>query len=215
MLVSAIMPVFNRRRLVPMALASFLSQDWPEKELVVIDDGEDVLQDLFADVPDVRYLRVPGRQRIGAKRNLACEAAQGELIVHFDSDDWSAPGRISDQVERLLAANKSVSGYHSLLFWNPARREASKYAGASDYSCGSALCYRRSFWEANRFPNSSVGEDNAFVMAAQAQQQIVSVDGGQMMVALIHDDNTSKHQPLQWPTVDVAEIPAAYFEALR
>ena len=32
MLVSAIMPTMNRRHLVPLALKSFLSQDWPEKE---------------------------------------------------------------------------------------------------------------------------------------------------------------------------------------
>lgn len=39
MLVSCIMPTYNRQDLIPVALKCYLSQDWPDKELVVIDDG--------------------------------------------------------------------------------------------------------------------------------------------------------------------------------
>ena len=39
MLVSCIMPTCDRQVLIPVALKCYLSQDWPDKELVVIDDG--------------------------------------------------------------------------------------------------------------------------------------------------------------------------------
>jgi len=215
-LVSCIMPTHNRREMVPIALRSYLAQDWPEKELVVVDDGPDVLWDLFAGRPGVHYVRLAGRRRIGAKRNLACQVALGEVIVHFDSDDWSASGRIRDQIERLLASGKAVSGYHSGLFYDPARREASKYIwdGHPDhYSLGTALCYRRDFWRRNQFTNSDMQEDNDFVDAAKAARQLVSVDGGQFIVARIHAGNTCNHVPLRWPVVPIEEIPDAFLEA--
>ncbi len=51
--------------------------------------------DLVAGVPGVRYLQLPQRASIGAKRNLACAEARGELIAHWDDDDWYAPARLS------------------------------------------------------------------------------------------------------------------------
>jgi glycosyltransferase involved in cell wall biosynthesis len=70
-MVSCIMPTFNRRPFVPHALDYFLRQDYPRRELIIIDDGQDEIGDLVKDVPDVRYVRLHARASIGAKRNLA------------------------------------------------------------------------------------------------------------------------------------------------
>ena len=40
-LVSCIMPTASRRRFVPLAIRYFLSQDYPNKELLILDDGDD------------------------------------------------------------------------------------------------------------------------------------------------------------------------------
>ena len=92
-LVSCIMPTYNRRRFVPEAIRLFLTQDYPKKELVVLDDGEDNIADLIPSRPQIRYVRLDCRHSIGAKRNIACEAARGEIIAHWDDDDWYAPNR--------------------------------------------------------------------------------------------------------------------------
>jgi glycosyltransferase involved in cell wall biosynthesis len=180
-LVSAIMPVYEQREMVECALASYLSQDWPNKELIVIDDSPKPMVDVFRSCEGGlgRYTYLDSRMKIGPKRNLACEHAAGEIIVHFDSDDWSAPSRITDQVERLLASGKSVSGYHSMLFWDGV--QAFKYNGSENYSLGSGLCYRKSFWQKHRFvpegPKS--WEDNVFVQAARNDNEIVAFDAGE------------------------------------
>jgi glycosyltransferase involved in cell wall biosynthesis len=49
------MPTANRRRFVPEAIRLFLAQDYEEKELVVLDDGEDAIADLIPDDPRIRY----------------------------------------------------------------------------------------------------------------------------------------------------------------
>jgi cellulose synthase/poly-beta-1,6-N-acetylglucosamine synthase-like glycosyltransferase len=62
-LVSCIMPTYNRRRFVPEAIRLFLAQDYPKKELLVLDDGEDTIVDLIPNRPQIRYLRLDRRTR--------------------------------------------------------------------------------------------------------------------------------------------------------
>lgn len=221
MLVSCIMPTCDRRAFIPSAIACYLAQDWPDKELIVVDDGMDRVEDLLRYVSGAKYFffreeNLPAhrpRTPIGTKRNYACERASGEVIVHWDDDDWSAPERISDQVARLLESGKSVTGYHDLLFWDQRRNEASRYSNASAvYAAGSSLCYRREYWNANRFKPTSFGEDNDFVYRARDKQEIIAVDGGQMMVARTHEQNTSKRDARDWPAIPTSEIPAAFFQ---
>src|SRR5215471_6882917 len=83
-LVSCIMPTANRRRFVPEAVRLFLAQDYSNKELVIVDDGEDSAADLIPKHRQIRYLRLDNRQSTGAKRNLACTVASGGIIAHWD-----------------------------------------------------------------------------------------------------------------------------------
>jgi glycosyltransferase involved in cell wall biosynthesis len=45
-LASCIMPTYNRRHFVPNALRYFCRQDYPHKELIIVDDGTDAVGDL-------------------------------------------------------------------------------------------------------------------------------------------------------------------------
>ena len=71
------MPTCDRRHFVGRAIRYFLEQDYPHRELLVVDDGADCVADLMPDDPRVRYIRWSERRTIGAKRNLACEQARG------------------------------------------------------------------------------------------------------------------------------------------
>jgi hypothetical protein len=82
------------------AIEYFLRQDHPDKELVILDDGEDTVADLVPDHDLISYQRLERRTVLGAKRNLACELATGSLIAHWD-DDWQAPHRLRLQASRL------------------------------------------------------------------------------------------------------------------
>jgi glycosyltransferase involved in cell wall biosynthesis len=103
-LASCIMPTANRRRFVPGAIAQFLAQDYNGAELVILDDGDDPVADLIPSHPAIRYVRTPRHRSLGAKRNAACEAARGDVILHWDDDDWYAPHRIRIQVKCTRAA---------------------------------------------------------------------------------------------------------------
>lgn len=174
----------NRRPWLPWSLRCAQYQTYRNREVLVISSGDPV-DDLIP--PGVRHLHLSGKPSTGTVRNAGCEAASGEVIAHFDDDDFSHPRRLEDQVRRLISSGKPVTGYRSLRFTDGLSWWL--YSGAPGYALGTSLVYRRDWWERNRFPDLMVGEDNAFV--GRARGALVSVDAGEMMWATIHTGNTS------------------------
>jgi glycosyltransferase involved in cell wall biosynthesis len=103
-LVSCICPTYNRpphyQHLIEEAIESFLRQNYPNKELIVLNDCPG--QELICDAPGVRVVNVAERfSSIGDKYNACVGLARGELIAPWDDDDISLPWRLSLSVERL------------------------------------------------------------------------------------------------------------------
>ncbi len=192
-LVSCIMPTFNRRRFVGQALWYFLRQDYPRRELIVVDDGTDAVDDLIPDDPRIRYVRLQERRSVGAKRNLACELGQGELICHWDDDDWMAANRLSRQVRELLDSGADVCGAGELLHYRPEAGDAWLYRSLpGDQAClvGGTLLYRRAGWEEHHFTDVNVGEDSSFVRQF-APDRLRVLGGEPFYVAVVHGYNTA------------------------
>ncbi len=191
-LVSCIMPTRNRRAFVERAIAQFLRQDYGQRELIVVDDGDDRIADLIPAVPSIRYRRLEGSFSIGEKRNMACEMARGPIIAHWDDDDWMAPQWLSSQVETLAGNQADVCGLDRVFFYDPGRRSAWRYVydDPRPWVCGGTLCYTKAFWRRGPFPEINLGEDNAFVWSA-LDKRIAVNPRNELYVGIIHPDNTS------------------------
>lgn len=204
------MPTADRRSFVPDAIRYFLAQDYPEKELVIVDDGADSVADLVRDDPRIRYFRNERRQPVGAKRNFACRAARGEVLVHWDDDDWSAPWRLRYQVEQLQAAGADICGLNRIWFYAPDEKRAWEYVYPSrqkPWVYGASLCYTREFWQRHPFPEIRLGEDTRFVWA-DAKARVHPLADSRFLVALIHGQNTSRKRTAdsRYQPRDIAEI---------
>lgn len=195
-LVSAIMPTANRRPFVGRAIEYFHRQDYPNKELIIVDDGTDPIEDIVPDDENISYLHLPPRRSVGAKRNLACERARGEVIVHWDDDDWHAPHRIRYQTENLLKTQRDVCGINTVLFYDQMKGQAWEYVYSDKqrfWLSGSTLCYRKAFWSKHRFPEIDVGEDARFIWSGSRNQMTVLPDST-FHVSVIHGHNVSPKQ---------------------
>jgi glycosyltransferase involved in cell wall biosynthesis len=187
------MPTANRRSFVPRAIRYFLAQDYTNRELVILDDGSDGVADLVPQDPRVRYARLSGQRTLGAKRNACVAAARGELIMHWDDDDWMAPWRISYQVSELHRAGAEACGLRRMLFYEPVSRQAWLYDYPENqraWLAGGSLLYRRTFWERAPFPDLQVGSDTYFVWS-QPLDRTVALPDFSFYVALVHAGNTS------------------------
>ena len=209
-LVSAIMPTANRRPFVGRAIEYFHRQDYPKKELIVVDDGTDAIDDLIPKDETIVYLRLAPRRTVGAKRNLACERARGEMVIHWDDDDWHSSHRMAYQVESLLKTQRDVCGINNLLFYDQTKGQAWHYiypANQQFWLSGSTLCYRKAFWASHRFPEIDVGEDARFVWSGSRNQMAVLPDS-MFHVGIIHGQNVSPKQTrgVYWKPLPVQTI---------
>lgn len=191
-LVSCIMPTADRREFVPQAIRNFLAQDYEPRELIVLDDGRDSVADLIPSHGSIRYLRLDRKSTLGAKRNMACELARGEVIAHWDDDDWMAPTWLSSQVKALRGQGADICGLDKVFFYAPDARRAWQYVydGRTPWVCGGTLCYLREFWRSAPFADIDVGEDNAFVWSVR-DKRIATNPDQHLYVARVHDRNTS------------------------
>lgn len=196
-LVSCIMPTANRRGFVSGAIREFLSQDYPNRELVIIDDGYDAVSDLVPPGGQVRYYRLDSKRTIGEKRNIAANAANGEVICHWDDDDYHGKGFLSDVVGRLDSTAADLTGYYSMYFIDEDNERAWLYRYCSqDFTIGTSMCYRKDLWERIRFKHQPIGEDCTFHGMALLDSKVVASEAGNHLVARIHGANTQSRRPM-------------------
>jgi hypothetical protein len=138
-----------------------------------------------------RYVRGSRKRTQGQKINPCCRLAKGEVVCHWDDDDWSAPTRMEEQVSRLYDAGVSVTGYDSMLCFDERTGRALEYCGRRGYACGTSLCYTRAYWQKHRFLPIQVGSDNFFVATAESGDQLCTAAGGEQMVFRVRSDNSS------------------------
>jgi glycosyltransferase involved in cell wall biosynthesis len=209
MLVSCVMPTFNRGKFIRAAVDCFLKQDYPEKELIILDDSTEPDTLELSSAWPVSHVFVD-RKTTGMKRNLCCELAKGDIICHFDTDDWSAPDRISDQVNRLKQSGKPITGYSTMLFWDTLTGQAKRYvAHSSGYVLGTSFCYLREFWKKRPFKDEQKSTDNGFI--DRRLQQVAASQDSRFMVARIHANHTSGKAGIR-EIVPRETIPAGFWE---
>jgi GT2 family glycosyltransferase len=209
-LVSCIMPTFDRRSFVPQAVRYFLRQDYPVRELVIVDDGPEPVSDLLPADPRIVYRRLESRTVLGTKRNLACDLARGSVIVHWDDDDWASPDRVSVQVAALAGGDADICGVASLLFYDPASSSAWQFTwpdGMRPWAAGASLCFAKELWARSPFPDVAIGEDTRFVFNP-AVRRIADVRAAACIVALIHRRNTAPKsvRGVHWSPRPVREV---------
>ena len=97
-LVSTVIPTFNRGWSICRAVKSVLCQDYPNIEIIVVDDGsDDDTEEKLAPYTDrIRVLKQKNKG-VSAARNAGIKAAFGDLIAFLDSDDLWESDKISKQ----------------------------------------------------------------------------------------------------------------------
>src|SRR5215831_20292525 len=99
--VSCILVTRDRPAFFRQALRCFFSQDYPNKEAIVVDDGIRPVEYLCAGLPNVTYVRRRSPTSTGTKLNIGIEIARGDILQKLDDDDFYAPGFLSVAVARL------------------------------------------------------------------------------------------------------------------
>lgn len=120
MLVSVVMPTFNRGDRIQNAIRSILDQTYKDWELIIVDDGStDSTKRVVMDFahPKIKYHKIEHQNNISKVRNYGNSLARGEIIVVQDSDDISFPDRLEAIVECFKTTQADVV-YHGVYLVN-------------------------------------------------------------------------------------------------
>jgi glycosyltransferase involved in cell wall biosynthesis len=100
--VSIVTPTYNMAQYLPAAIESALSQDYPDKEIIVLDDGStDGTAEVVRGYGDrVRYFWQPN-EGVASAYNQLISLSSGDYVHVLDADDVLLPGAVSRGVAML------------------------------------------------------------------------------------------------------------------
>lgn len=172
--ISVIVPYFNAENYLRNCIASIISQNIVEIEVLLVDDGSTDGSRLEADELSKKDSRIrvfhKKRGGVSSARNVGIEFARGEYITFVDVDDTLAPGALQ---ESLLLGDYDVvripSNYSSLMKTYPSdivcrnRSEVENFLKKNYCNACWARLYKKVLIGSTRFDEKlQMGEDILF-----------------------------------------------------
>jgi glycosyltransferase involved in cell wall biosynthesis len=110
--VSIVIPAYNHADFLEEAIESVLAQDYPDVELIVLDDGStDGTRSLLQKYSGRLYWETQSNMGQSATLNKGWGMAKGEILSKLSADDLLLPGCIRAAVETLEAFPSAVVTY--------------------------------------------------------------------------------------------------------
>jgi glycosyltransferase involved in cell wall biosynthesis len=106
-LVTVGIPCFNAEDTIRRAVESILSQTWPQREILIVDDTSSdgsgmILEELERTQPEIRVIWHENNRGFPEAANSLLAEAQGEFIAFLGDDDEATPHRLERQYQRII-----------------------------------------------------------------------------------------------------------------
>jgi hypothetical protein len=198
--VSIICITRDRRIFMPVLNYSYMIQSYPEEkmELIVVDDGDDPVEDCFFGVPNVVYVRLDEKKTIGEKRNIGVSKAMYDVITFMDDDDVYPNNSVLHRASMMLKQPSKecafcttipcydIAKYSSFMNAPPLKLEMSERVSEA------TLVFTKKFWEDSKFPEIQIAEGDAFIRGREHMCRELSPQ--EVIVSLVHPLNTSSRK---------------------
>ena len=225
MKVSLITPTYQREQFHSRILKCFDWQSHRDIEWLILDDSPTPSKTLAGlERENIKYFHTDKRMLIGDKRNWLAERCSGDLIAHFDDDDFYAPDYISTMTSTMHEQTLdflNLRGWfvhdlrsHFFGYWDLIKKKGKHYVcdkgGVSsvdvqtdDYfgptneiGWGFGFLYRKKVWDAVHFPSQNWNEDGVFSLAVHNQFRAGGMmDTTGICLHEIHGKNSSRCFP--------------------
>jgi glycosyltransferase involved in cell wall biosynthesis len=192
-LVSCLMVTANRERFFKRSLLSYCRQTYPNKELIIIDDGDQDLGPLLKDLPadEVKYIKIEKKKGnvLGYLRNISLEKASGDFITQWDDDDWYHPDRLRIQVETLLQGYDACCLSNALMHIDVESFFHHPYISFFKKGTPGSIMHRRDL--SIRYPELRRSEDDVYLRAWAKKKYIkLPASYAYLFIRCFHGTNT-------------------------
>jgi glycosyltransferase involved in cell wall biosynthesis len=198
--VSIVCVTRDRRIFIPVLLYSYLVQSYPEDkmELIIVDDGDDPIEDKLIGIANVVYVRLDEKKTIGEKRNIGVSKAMYDVITFMDDDDIYPNNSILQRAAMMLKGPAKECAFCSVIpcydianycsFMNIPPFQLTMSERVSE----ATLIFTRRFWEERKFGDTQISEGDAFIRGREHMCRELSPQ--EIIVSLVHPKNTSSRK---------------------
>jgi len=164
--VSIVVPTYNRPEFFELIIRNWERIQYPREklELIICDDTPKAKKPYITD-KQIRYYILPKKVSIGEKRNLLCNAAKNEYIVHMDDDDWYPPESVACRIRILMEFQRKIKqdacfGCTKVLCLDLISNQMFEAFDISKEGLPatlseSTMAYSKKYWNQQRFNNNS------------------------------------------------------------
>jgi glycosyltransferase involved in cell wall biosynthesis len=172
------------REFAARAAANFFAQTYPEKKLIVVNDGAYRMPDIFGG--RLSEIRVEQKLKLGALRNISLDQVpEGALWVQWDDDDWRHPELLARQYGALAQENAAACVLRRQVRY--AILQNSAWVENREYIEGTVMARSTKL----RYRNLPKAEDTHFLRAYAAEHRVAKWDNPpRYYIRLIHGHNT-------------------------
>jgi glycosyltransferase involved in cell wall biosynthesis len=202
--VSVVTPTYNRRMFIPTLIDIYKAQSYPKEKMewIIIDDGRHTVEDLFAEasksIPNIRYIRIDEKMRLGAKRNLLNKEARGQIIVAMDDDDYYPPDRVSTVVEAFKKNPRvELAGSSEMNLYYLDTKKIYTIGPYSDtHATNGTMAWRKSYADTHKY-DEYVTKAEEITFLENFKHPMIQLPSTSTILVICHTDNTANKSELR------------------
>ena len=204
MKVSVVTPTYNRRMFIPTLIDIYKAQTFPKSDMewIIIDDGRDKVEDLFTEasktIPNIKYIYLDEKVRLGSKRNMLNKEATGAIIVAMDDDDYYPPDRVSSVVEAFSKNPRiDLAGSSEMnLFYTDTQKIYKLEGYNKNHATNGTLAYRKSYSN-KHFYSEYVTKAEELSFLDNYKNPMIQLNPLSSILVICHTDNTVNKNDLR------------------
>jgi glycosyltransferase involved in cell wall biosynthesis len=192
----------TKRRLeeIQGSIRCFLSQTYPNKELIILHHtGDNKIKNFVMDYclgtnkDQIIYIEKSSYSTLtlGELRNIAIEHCGGTYFCQWDDDDWYHNDRLKIQFSAMLNNFQHCSLLTNLIIFDKDRQNA--YLTPFRFWENSILCEKAAFNNGIRYPALTQGEDSFFTNSVIETYGFFPLVAPNLYIYIIHGSNTWPH----------------------
>ena len=202
--VSVVTPTYNRRMFIPTLIDIYTAQTYPKDKMewIIIDDGRTSVEDLFnaaaQTIPNIRYIRLNEKMRLGAKRNRLNAEARGKIIIAMDDDDYYPPERVSTVVDAFNKNPKTdLAGSSEMnLYYLDTRKIYTIGPYTATHATNGTMAWRKKYADKHKYDDFvTKAEEISFL--DNYKHPMIQLPPASTILVICHTDNTADKNELR------------------